>query len=69
MKHFRVSYFYLATGMEGHADRRDFGVVDAPDAHTACRTVATRESHADAGYTRQEAIDWMMSCLSAEEVR
>jgi hypothetical protein len=58
---YRVTYYYLATGMEGHADVSDYGYVEAESEDAACRVVARQ---VDGG--RNE--EWMMSCLSAKEV-
>lgn len=29
MNKYHVSYYYLATGMEGHADTKDYGIIEA----------------------------------------
>jgi len=61
MNRWRVTYYYLATGMEGNPDIRDYGVVSAATAKEACHIIAERET------SNLEDQSWMMSCLSAKE--
>jgi hypothetical protein len=61
MSAWHVTYYYLATGMEGHADEEDHGVVMAATAEDAKRDVARRCSHGD-----PELESWYMSCLRAD---
>ena len=42
MARFHVTYYYLATGMEGRADSRDYGIVEAESADEAKDIVARR---------------------------
>lgn len=60
MSRYNVTYFYLATGMEGRADQRDYGEVEANSSREAERIVAERISPKHA--------DWMMGCLTAKEI-
>ena len=46
MHTYHVTYFYLATGMEGHADRADHGYVEAWTSEEAIEKVGhTLSSH------------------------
>ena len=58
MKKFRVKYFYLASGMEGHPDQTDYGIISASSPEEACKKVASI----------YDEFDWMMAYLSAKEV-
>ena len=42
MNLYHVTYYYLATGMDGRADDRDHGYVTASSAADACRIVGDR---------------------------
>lgn len=55
-----VTYYYLATGMEGRPDEEDHGIVMAPTAYDAKLIVARRCSKGDAALE-----SWYMSCLEA----
>lgn len=57
---FHVTYYYLATGMEGIADERDYGIVEAENADEARSIVAKQECRS------VKDQQWMLSCLSAE---
>ncbi len=59
IKTYKVTYYYLATGMEGNADIRDMGLVKAKSAEEARLIIASKSDYRE----------WMMSCLSAEEVK
>lgn len=39
MKLYHVTYYYLASGMEGHADTADYGLVEADSPKEACEKV------------------------------
>jgi len=62
MNSYHVTYFYLATGMEGQADIRDYGIVHAESADEAKTRVATATTK------DPDAIDWVKGCLSAKEI-
>lgn len=64
MKRFHVTYYFLATGMEGRADTKDYGYFDAPDANNAKWQCVARES----GDYSQMAKNWFFGCLTATEV-
>lgn len=68
MKSFHVTYYYLASGMEGNADTADYGVVQANTAQDACRLVADRETNRMAGYMDSSLRSWLLGCLTAKEV-
>lgn len=66
---YRVKYYYLATGMEGRADERIYGPIEAASADDACDKVALAQfpldaTHAD-GYSPEEAQRWFRNNLSA----
>lgn len=44
MNIYHVTYYYLATGMEGHADTADYGLVEASSAEDASNIVGKRIS-------------------------
>lgn len=58
---YHVTYYYLATGMEGIADIRDYGVISASSPEDACNQIAVREE--------PNHVAWMLSCLSASKVK
>jgi len=64
MKRWHVTYYYLATGMEGRPDVEDYGVVEAPDKNAA-KLKAARQRHPKMS---QRDIDWCVGCLTAKEV-
>ncbi|MEG9884055.1 MAG: hypothetical protein V6Z86_05475 [Hyphomicrobiales bacterium] len=69
---FRVKYYYLATGMEGIPEEKDFGVVRAENAEQACSIVADREYPTDVMYGPQDSWsqkDFFKGCLSARPVK
>ena len=71
MMKFRVKYFYLATGMEGRADERDYGIVEADDATGAIEQIVLRELPTDEMYGPNNTYstrDFMRKCLSAVRV-
>lgn len=70
MTTFRVRYYYLATGMEGMADERDHGLVEAATAGDACEAVILRELPEDKFYGPNNSYStrsFMRGCLSAAE--
>jgi hypothetical protein len=67
MSKYHVTYFYLATGMEGIPDKNDYGIVEANSPDEAKDIVVKRQNHqADHHYTAQEVDAWFRSCLSAK---
>lgn len=68
MRSFHVTYFYLASGMEGQAETADYGVVQAESERDACNIVAARESTRMRGRKDSELHCWLLGCLSAKEV-
>lgn len=65
---YRVTYSYLATGMEGHADNRDYGIVEASSADEAKGTVAKQEFPHDTFYGPNNAYstrEFFLGCLDA----
>lgn len=68
---FHVTYFYLASGMEGMADERDFGVVEANTPEQAKDFVAAREYPTDIMYGPNNSYstrEFFRGCLSAERI-
>jgi hypothetical protein len=61
MPKYHVTYFYLATGMEGIPDMKCFGIVEADSKRKAKESVIDQYGFKDR--------DWYMSCLSADEVK
>lgn len=59
---YHVTYYYLATGMDGVPDERDFGIVEAQNEDAAKLIVAYRES------TTTEERTWMLGCLTATKL-
>lgn len=69
---FHVTYYYLATGMEGRANERDYGIVAAPTANEAIEQIIDQEYPKDEMYGPNDSYstrDWMRSCLRAKPVR
>lgn len=61
-KRYHVTYYYLATGMEGRADERDYGIVDAPSADEVKNIIAARECKSI------HDREWVKGCPSAKQV-
>lgn len=57
---FHVTYYYLASGMDGRADTKDYGYVMAKNQLEAKRTVAERECKNSADRA------FFMGCLIAK---
>lgn len=64
MKRFHVTYYYLATGMEGRPDNQDYGIFEAPDANSAKWQCVAREGK---DYSQMDK-DWFFGCLTAKEL-
>ena len=54
MKRYHVTYYYLATGMEGRADTADYGVVEATTSQEAIRKVMEMYKISDWGLSARE---------------
>ena len=68
MPKYIVNYFYLATGMEGHADTKDYGVFEAETESDACDKAALAEFPVDKMYgpnNSYSARNFLRGCLSA----
>ena len=64
---YHVTYFYLATGMEGRPDTKDYGIVVAEDEEGAKNIVTTLQEHKEEpGWTVKQLDSWFKSCLSAK---
>lgn len=63
MAKYNVTYWYLATGMDGVPDTHDYGVIEADSPEQARRKVAELDNPG-----KPDIQDWTMSCLSAREV-
>lgn len=61
VKSYHVTYYYLATGMEGIPDREDYGTVSAESPEQA-KDIAARLKHPNMG---EQDIEWVKGCLTA----
>ena len=59
---FHVTYYYLASGMEGHADTQDYGVFWADTAEEA-RKIAIDFDKLDT-----DTASWIRSCVTAKRL-
>ena len=64
MNRYHVTFFYLATGMEGYAQREDLGVVEAPSQGEAINHVMKVHYNK----LSQSSQDFVRGCLSAKLV-
>lgn len=71
---FHVTYFYLATGMEGIPDTKDYGIIEADSAEDA-KTIVTNKAYTDnieyavlVGYDEKQWKQLHRGCLKAEFV-
>jgi hypothetical protein len=72
MHTYLVTYYYLATGMEGRADRRNFGYVTAKTPQEAKEKVAYLEVPVRKNLGRdlnEYDRDFFKGCLTATEVK
>ena len=68
---YEVSYFYLATGMDGRADKKSYGIVEAYSPDAAIDVVVQREYPMDMTYGPNNSYsswNFFRGCLSANEV-
>jgi hypothetical protein len=65
MRQFHVTFYYLASGMEGRADVQDYGIVYANN-ETEAKRKAAEGRHPDMS---PQDINWTMGCLTAKEIR
>lgn len=71
LKKWQVNYYYLATGMEGRADKEDYGVVDAVTSDEAVKAALMRKHPVDIMYGPNNAYstnEFIRKCLTATEV-
>jgi hypothetical protein len=76
MKQFHVTYFYLATGMEGIPDEKDYGIIDATTAEEAKAKVAEIIVPVDSWYYKPDnkfpegltTRQFIYGCLTAKEI-
>jgi hypothetical protein len=62
----RVKYYYSASGMEGRADEKDFGIVEAPSADEARNKVVLQEYPVDIMYganNQSSTREFFRGCL------
>jgi hypothetical protein len=64
MKDYHVTYYYLATGMEGQADERDYGIHSANSIEEAINKALDTM---DKNLTVREK-EWVRGCLTAREI-
>jgi len=60
MSKYHITYFYLATGMEGQADTKDYGFVEANSAKEAIDIICHREYP-----NNKDNREFLKGCLSA----
>lgn len=63
-REYHVTYYYLATGMEGHADMRDYGRYKARSKSEAIELAIENKLSRET----EEVKHFVRSCLSAREV-
>jgi hypothetical protein len=69
MNKYHVTYYYLATGMEGIADEKDYGIIEAKNCDDAIDIVANKILPVDEMYgpnNSWSSRDFMKGCLSAK---
>lgn len=69
---YRVTYYYLATGMEGIPDIEDFGIVESENSDDARQQVALREYPEDKLYgpnNSHSTRSFFLGCLTAKETQ
>lgn len=59
---FHVKYYYLASGMGGRADKKDYGIIYADSGEEAINKVIEQYWPGNDTYTKE----WIRGCLSAE---
>ena len=64
MPNYHLTYYYLASGMEGYADEHDYGVVEAPSHKMAMEKLASDKYPNDL-----RAQEFFVGCLTAKEVQ
>ena len=70
MKKYHVTYFYLATGMEGRPDEEDYGIVEAESPEEAKNIIGRREYPEGSIFKHNpyHARQFFIGCLKAEEL-
>jgi len=71
MNIYRVEYYYLATGMEGNADERSYGTVNANTEEEAADKIAKQEYPIDKMYGPNDSWstrDFFKGCLRVTKV-
>jgi len=71
MKKYNVTYYYLATGMEGVPDTEDYGIIEAEDAEAAKDKIALHEYSDDIMYgpdNKYSTREFFRGCLRAVEI-
>lgn len=69
---YHVTYYYLATGMEGIPYTRDFGIISASSENDAKSKIALLEYPKDEMYGPNNAWssrDFLKGCLTAKELK
>lgn len=62
LKAYHVTYYYLASGMEGQAERKDYGQVYASGPVEAVDKAARNKHPTDT----EAELDWVKGCLTAK---
>lgn len=71
MPRYQVKFYYLASGMEGEADERDYGEIVAASPDEAENKVALREVPEDKMYGPDKAYssrNFFKGCLTAKQI-
>ena len=66
---YKMDYYYLAQGMEGHAEEVDHGIIEANSKAEAKEVIVMSEVPEDRNYGPDNAWsvrEWVRSCLSAK---
>lgn len=68
-KKYHVTYYYLATGMEGHADTQDFGIIEANSELEALEYVCQHLDKKRLTYSLETDRTYRYWGLSAKEIK
>jgi len=72
MKKYSVTYYYLASGMDGVADIRDYGIIEAENETQVIEKIYKiqfpNEKTEDKYWTKERKYDFLKSCLNINPV-
>jgi hypothetical protein len=69
VKKYHVNYSYLATGMEGRADKEDYGIHEANNMKEAMDMALRIKHPIDEPFGNSTVNEWIIGCLTAKEVK